>query len=97
MRLTSIFVLSLVGFIPFSLNAQTAENSTAKVSENPYAKLRGISYFYIDVLTTENRIDDTEIRQDIRDTIELELRRSGITPKELSQLSPSDNSVPLQR
>lgn len=95
MRLTPIILASLIGFIPFTSKAQTAESNPSKVSENPYAKLRGISYFFIDVITTENRIDDSEIRQDIRDTIELELRRSGLTPKELSQLSSNDNSVPL--
>jgi hypothetical protein len=94
MRFTPIALILLVGMLYATLHAQSPETSSVKAIDNPYAKLRGISYFYIDVVTTENRIDDTEIRQDIRDTIELELRRSGLTPKELNQLG-SQTIIPF--
>ena len=54
-----------------------------KVAEDrTFAKLRGISYFFIDVVTSETRPEDADLRSEIRDAIELEMRRSGIVPKE---------------
>lgn len=52
------------------------------------ARLRSISYFFIDVRTTENRPDDADLRNELRDLAELELRRAGLTPKELPALNP---------
>jgi len=95
MKLIPVIILSLIGLTSPSSYGQGTGNNSVSALDSPYTKLRGISYFYIDVLTTENRIDDADLRQDIRDTIELELRRSGITPKDLSQVSPNDNNVPL--
>lgn len=87
MRPTLLLLCSMIGLIPL----HAAEPST----DNPFAKLRGISYFFIDVVTTETRIDDADLRQDIRDTIELELRRNGIIPKEYNNLNSGEASVPL--
>ncbi|MFZ9202105.1 MAG: hypothetical protein ACO23N_06735 [Opitutales bacterium] len=57
------------------------------------ARLRSISYFFIDVRTSENRPDDADLRNELRDLAELELRRAGVTPKELPALNP-DASTP---
>lgn len=50
--------------------------------DRTFAKLRGISYFFIDVVTSETRPEDADLRSEIRDAIELEMRRSNIVPKE---------------
>lgn len=67
-----------------------ATRQPAKAGENDpsAARLRNISYFYIDVHTSENRPDDADLRNELRDLAELELRRVGVTPKELPALNP---------
>lgn len=82
------------------LAAQGADdtNPTAAPAGRPAAKsgetdpaagrLRSISYFYIDVHSSENRPDDADLRNELRDLAELELRRAGVTPKELPALNP---------
>ena len=66
-----------------------------KVAEDrTFAKLRGISYFFIDVITSETRPEDADLRGEIRDAVELEMRRSGIVPKEFSG-GNSETATPL--
>jgi hypothetical protein len=58
-----------------------------------FGRLRSISYFFTDVRTSENRPEDGDLRAELRDLIELELRRAGMTPRELPTLNP-DASAP---
>lgn len=94
--------IALPALLAFAiLSAQGVEDPAAptpaprKASEpDPAAaRLRNISYFFIDVRTSENRPDDADLRNELRDLAELELRRAGVTPKELPALSP-DSSTP---
>lgn len=60
-----------------------------------FARLRAISYFFIDVRTSENRPDDADLRNELRDLMELEMRRAGITPREQTTLNPDANAPQL--
>jgi len=64
------------------LRAQEDPKPGKVAEDRTFAKLRGISYFFIDVVTSETRPEDADLRSEIRDAIELEMRRSGIVPKE---------------
>jgi len=104
MRLRLALPLLLVAV---GLSAQGFEDPTTPVAPSPAtrqpakpgepdpaaARLRSISYFFIDVRTSENRPDDADLRNELRDLAELELRRAGVTPKELPALNP-DASTP---
>ena len=89
-----------------SLRAQGFEETTpspatspARVAPKPaeadpgFGRLRSISYFFTDVRTSENRPEDGDLRAELRDLIELELRRAGMTPRELPSVNP-DASAP---
>ena len=62
--------------------------------EKAFAKLRGITFFFIDVSTSESRPEDADLRGEIRDGMELELRRANLTPKSVEGLSP-EAATPL--
>jgi hypothetical protein len=62
--------------------------------DKAFAKLRGITFFFIDVSTSESRPEDADLRSEIRDAMELEMRRAGITPKEFNPQTP-EASTPL--
>lgn len=62
-------------------------------SDPGFGRLRSISYFFTDVRTSENRPEDGDLRAELRDLIELELRRAGMTPRELPAVNP-DASAP---
>jgi hypothetical protein len=64
------------------LRAQEDPKPGKAAEDRTFAKLRGISYFFIDVVTSETRPEDADLRSEIRDAIELEMRRSAIVPKE---------------
>ncbi len=66
----------------------------AAPQEKAFAKLRGITQFYIDVSTSENRPEDADLRGEIRDGMELELRRANLTPKSVEGLS-QEAATPL--
>ena len=66
----------------------------AAPQEKAFAKLRGITQFYIDVSTSENRPEDADLRGEIRDGMELELRRANLTPKAVEGLS-QEAATPL--
>ena len=66
----------------------------AAPQDKAFAKLRGITQFYIDVTTSENRPEDADLRTEIRDGMELELRRANLTPKAVEGLSP-EAATPL--
>lgn len=60
-----------------------------------FARLRSISYFFIDVRTSENRPDDADLRNEVRDLMELEMRRAGITPRDQTTTNPDANAPQL--
>ena len=78
-----------------ALNA-VAQNDPLRAApqDKAFAKLRGITQFYIDVTTSENRPEDADLRTEIRDGMELELRRANLTPKAVEGLSP-EAATPL--
>jgi hypothetical protein len=95
MRLPALVLAALLTFITGSLQSQGLDDpAKVRSADNPFTRLRGISYFFIDVITVDPRPEDGELRQEIRDGIELEMRRAGITPKEYSGANP-EGSTPL--
>jgi hypothetical protein len=68
--------------------------ATGGGEDKAFAKLRGITFFFIDVSTSESRPEDADLRSEIRDAMELEMRRAGITPKEFNPQTP-EASTPL--
>ena len=62
--------------------------------DKAFAKLRGITVFFIDVTTSDSRPEDGDLRTEIRDAMELEMRRSNIVPKSVDGLPP-EATTPL--
>lgn len=83
----------LAAFFTLTAVAQT-DPLRAAPQDKAFAKLRGITQFYIDVTTSENRPEDADLRTEIRDGMELELRRANLTPKAVEGLSP-EAATPL--
>ena len=83
----------LAAFTALTAAAQ-AEPQRPATQDKAFAKLRGITQFYIDVTTSENRPEDADMRGEIRDGMELELRRANLTPKAVEGLSP-EAATPL--
>ena len=76
-------LLALACLLAFPALRAQEETKPGKLPEDrTFAKLRGISYFFIDIVTSETRPEDADLRSEIRDAIELEMRRSNIVPKE---------------
>ena len=89
MRLLPLALL----FAAASLSAQTADPAPkvaapASAGDQSFAKLRGITFFYIDVTTSETRPEDADLRAEIRDAVELEMRRTNFLPKDFNGLNP---------
>ena len=88
-------LLALACLLVFPALRAQEETKPGKLPEDrTFAKLRGISYFFIDVVTTETRPEDADLRSEIRDAIELEMRRSNIVPKEFVG-GNSETATPL--
>lgn len=68
--------------------AQTEPVRSAGGEDKAFAKLRGITSFFIDVTTSESRPEDADLRTEIRDAMELEMRRANIVPKSGEGLAP---------
>ena len=83
----------LAAFVSLTSVAQSDPQRSAP-QDKAFAKLRGITQFYIDVSTSENRPEDADLRTEIRDGTELELRRANLTPKSVEGLS-QDAATPL--
>jgi len=95
MRLPAFILAALLALASYGLQAQGFDDpARVRTAENPFSKLRGISYFFIDVVTVDPRPEDGDLRQELRDGIELEMRRAGLTPKEYSGVNP-EGSTPL--
>lgn len=89
----SLTLALLAAFVTLTAVAQT-DPLRAAPADKAFAKLRGITQFYIDVTTSENRGEDADLRGEIRDGMELELRRANLTPKPVEGLSP-EAATPL--
>jgi len=89
----SLALALLAAFVTLTAVAQT-EPQRSGPQDKAFAKLRGITQFYIDVNTSENRPEDADLRTEIRDGMELELRRANLTPKAVEGLSP-EAATPL--
>ena len=74
--------------------AQAEPLRAAGGEDKAFAKLRGITFFYIDVTTSESRPEDADLRTEIRDAMELEMRRANIVPKSVEGLAP-EATTPL--
>ncbi len=57
-------------------------------------KLRGITFLFIDVKVSDLRTEDGDLRTELRDVVELELRRNNVAPKE-APMVPNESTVPL--
>ena len=89
----SLALALLAAFVSLTAVAQT-DPLRAAPQDKAFAKLRGITQFYIDVTTSENRPEDADLRTEIRDGMELELRRANLTPKSVEGLS-QEAATPL--
>ena len=83
----------LAAFVSLTAVAQT-DPLRAAPPDKAFAKLRGITFFYIDVTTSESRPEDADLRTEIRDAMELEMRRANIVPKSVEGLAP-ETTTPL--
>ena len=84
----------LVTLVAVSGQAQVEPARSAGGDDKAFAKLRGITFFFIDVNTSESRPEDADLRGEIRDSIELEMRRANIVPKAVEGLTP-EATTPL--
>jgi len=84
------------GLPPASTPANAPKVVTKPGEVDPaFARLRSISYFFIDVRTSENRPDDADLRNELRDLMELEMRRAGVSPREQTTVNPDANAPQL--
>lgn len=61
------------------------------IGEPPaYSRLRGITHFYIEVTSTGGAANEGELRNELRDLIELELRRANIAVRVLAPTDSAD-------
>jgi hypothetical protein len=74
--------------------AQAEPTRLTGAEDKSFAKLRGITSFFIDVVTSESRPEDADLRTEIRDAMELEMRRANIVPKAVEGLPP-EATTPL--
>ena len=86
--------LALALLAVFAAAAAQTDPLRPAVDDNAFAKLRGVTFFYIDVVTSENRPEEVDLRGEIRDGMELELRRANITPKAIEGLG-AEAATPL--
>lgn len=84
----------LVSLAAVSGLAQAEPVRPAGGDDKAFAKLRGITFFFIDVTTSESRPEDADLRGEIRDAMELEMRRANIVPKAVEGLTP-EATTPL--
>jgi len=96
MRLPTLALAALLAVAAGNLRSQAIDEPAkgANRTDSTFSKLRGISYFFIDVTTVDPRPEDGDLRQEIRDGIELEMRRAGLVPKEFTGANP-EASTPL--
>lgn len=86
--------LALALLAVFAAAAAQTDPLRPAADDKAFAKLRGVTFFYIDVVTSENRPEEIDLRGEIRDGMELELRRANITPKAIEGLG-AEAATPL--
>jgi hypothetical protein len=74
--------------------AQAEPARSAGGDDKAFAKLRCITFLFIDVNTSESRPEDADLRTEIRDAMELEMRRANIVPRPVDGLTP-ETTTPL--
>lgn len=92
MRLLALSLLTCIASIHGL--AQADPLGVRGADDKAFAKLKGVTFFYIDVTSTENRPEDADLRSDIRETIELMMLKAAITPKSIDGVTP-DTATPL--
>ena len=92
MRPLALALLSTLAAVSGFAQAEPIRSSGG--DDKAFAKLRGITFFFIDVTTSESRPEDADLRGEIRDSIELEMRRANIVPKAVEGLTP-EATTPL--
>ena len=90
----SLALALLVTLVAVSGQAQVEPARSAGGDDKAFAKLRGITFFFIDVNTSESRPEDADLRTEIRDAMELEMRRANIVPRPVDGLTP-ETTTPL--
>jgi hypothetical protein len=90
----SLALALLATLVAVSGLAQAEPLRSAGGEDKAFAKLRGITVFFIDVTTSESRPEDADLRTEIRDAMELEMRRANIVPKSVEGLAP-EATTPL--
>lgn len=96
--------LVAVAFLSAPLLAQEAATPPPAASpaptvaaDNRNAVLRGIDRLYLEVAVTDGaRPEDADLRGELRDVIELELRRAGILLRDASLSEPGSRSPALR-
>ena len=92
MRSLALALLATVAAVSGFAQAEPARSAGGE--DKAFSKLRGITFFFIDVGTTESRSEDADLRTEIRDAMELEMRRANIVPKPVEGLTP-ETTTPL--
>ena len=90
----SLALALLATLVAVSGLAQADPARSTGGEDKAFAKLRGITVFFIDVNTSESRPEDADLRTEIRDAMELEMRRANIVPKSVEGLAP-EATTPL--
>lgn len=90
----SLALALLITLAAVSGYAQAEPARSAGGDDKAFAKLRGITFFFIDVNTSESRPEDADLRTEIRDAMELEMRRANIVPRPVDGLTP-ETTTPL--
>lgn len=89
--LTLCFAIGAIAPLP----AQKAPISAP--SQEEFSRLRGINAFYIDVMSQNGDMQDADLRNELRDLIELELRRSNLSIRPLPVVGDTENLSPVLR
>ena len=92
MRSLALALLATLAAV--SGHAQAFPSGPSPADDKSFAKLRGITFFFIDVTTSESRPEDADLRGEIRDAMELEMRRANIVPRSVDGLTP-ETTTPL--
>ena len=90
----SLALALLVTLVAVSGQAQVEPARSAGGDDKAFAKLRGFTFFFIDVNTSDSRPEDADLRTEIRDAMELEMRRANIVPRPVDGLTP-ETTTPL--
>jgi hypothetical protein len=81
----ALFVFPPSGVQAQSAGASLAAGASTLSSQDPgYARLRGTPHFYLEVVSAGMNAEEAELRNELRDLLELDLRRANISVKTAS-------------